>query len=349
MPKCLSLSSPVLIRHLMMALSLTGAPALTGAATCDPPLRGINIAGPAFAPDKLPGRLGYDYKFPTSRTLAYYRSVGFRTIRLSILWERLQPELLGSLDAAYLSEIRTAIESAGKLDLGVVLDLHNYARYRGQVIGTPQVPNEAFRDVWTKLVSETRSLKAITAWGLMNEPYRTNGLWEVAAQAGVDGVRAADRTRPIYVAGESYSSAARWPVTHPQPFVVDPVGKEIYEAHLYLDPDSSGRYVNSTPPTSPSPAETAVQRVKPFADWLGKFHKQGVIGEFGVPATEPAWFDGVGALIDMAERQCIGTFVWAGGAWSPGYKLSLEPLGDQEKPLTGWFRSRFGGQSVGTP
>ncbi len=45
----------------------------------------------------------------------------------------------------------------------------------------------------------------------MNEPHDTQGLWPRAAQTAVDSIRTVDMKTPIFIAGDSWSSAQRWP------------------------------------------------------------------------------------------------------------------------------------------
>jgi endoglucanase len=309
---------------------------------CDHFQTGVNNAGPAFAPTTLPGRLGYEYKFPNLEMLLRYKSIGFNSIRLSISWERIQPTLAGPLDDLYLKQIERVLEESARSDLKVLIDLHNYGRYRGDLIGSASVPESAFQDVWAKLSLALVKHPALYGYGLMNEPYNTGGTWEKVAQAGVDGIRKNDSKSYIYVAGDSFSSAERWTNTHKKPFVADPAGLEVYEAHLYLDKDASGKYTAINDIDGANVASTlAGTRLQGFVDWLKRFGKRGAIGEYGVPSLEPAWFAGIDTILKKADEHCLATFVWAGGAWSPGYKLSLEPNNGMEKPLTSWFRQYF--------
>jgi endoglucanase len=223
-----------------------------------------------------------------------------------------------------------------------LIDLHNYDRYRGALIGSAAVPAVAFQDIWAKLGMALHAYPALYGYGLMNEPYGTNGTWEAVAQAGIDGIRQVDQVHFIFVAGDSFSSAERWATNHKKPFVVDPKGLEVYEAHVYLDTDSSGKYATVNDVDGALNASTVANvRLQGFIDWLKRYGKRGAIGEYGVPSLEPAWFGGIDTLLQRADQNCLATFVWAGGAWSPGYKLSLEPLNGVEKPLTSWFRQYF--------
>jgi endoglucanase len=114
--------------------------------------------------------------------------------------------------------------------------------------------------------------------------------------------------------------------------VQDPVNLEVYEGHVYFDADSSGKYVSSDP--IKDPARLIDERVQPFLDWLSANGKRGAIGEWGVPSDDARWFSGVNRMLELSQGNCLPTYVWAGGNWSPGYKLSLEPLKGIHRILT---------------
>lgn len=309
-------------------------------ALCDGRIIGVNLAGAEFAPTRLPGTYGRDYQFPKAIHLRYYRTAGFNAIRLPILWERLQPELRGPLDRDYLQGILNTLDMARDTQMRVVVDLHNYARYRGGLIGSTEVGIGSFQDLWRRLALALHGHPALEAYGLMNEPYNTAGHWETWAQAGVDAVRAVDRDTRLYIAGDSFSNAHRWPSTHPRPFVNDPAGRESYEAHLYFDRDYSGRYLETAPPPD---QEGAVRRkTTPFEAWIRRFGRRGVIGEWGVPTGNLDWAPTVHEFLKFAGQACMDTYMWAGGTWSPGYRLSLEPAGAGDKPILSELRVLLG-------
>lgn len=317
-----------------ITLTLAGV-SFNAVASCSP-VKGINLAGPEFSPQVLPGRVNWHYKFPTTSQLEYYKGNGFEAIRLPILWERVQPDLFSALDKTYLSEINEFLAKAHNAKLVVLLEIHNYARYRGEVIGSDSVPKSAFYDVWRKLSAAVMHQPALTAYGLMNEPYNTGGLWAKVAQAGVSGIRRVDSSRHIYVSGDGFSGTGRWPTLHPVPFVHDPAGKEIYDGHIYFDVDASGKYLNPKPYTSPSKAVAPL--LSPFINWLKVHGKNGAITEWGVPSRDKDWFDTAKVFLQMASENCLPTYVWAGGGWSPNYVMSLEPYEGKDKPLLEFLR-----------
>lgn len=311
------------------------------AAECALPERGINLAGAEFGPSRIPGKVNYDYRFPTAAKIQYYDEAGFNAIRLPFIWERLQPVLYGELDPAYLALIIKFLDDASLQNQHVLLDLHNYGRYRGNIVGTEAVPAKAFRDVWKRLAKALGNHRALLAYGLMNEPHDTGGRWHQVAQAGVDGVRMIDPSHYIYVAGDGWSNAHRWPSVNPTPFVTDPSGLVVYEAHVYFDADYSGRYLTSLDDSVDLP-QLVEKRLQPFIDWLEKYGQRGVIGEWGVPGNDPRWLLALDKFLDMADQNCLGWFYWAGGMWwSDAYLLSLEPINGIDRPQMQQIRQRL--------
>ena len=277
--------------------------------------------------------------FPTAAQITYYKGVGMNAIRLPLAWEDLQPQLNGELDARFIGHTVEFLDLAQAQGMKVMIDLHNYARYRGQLIGTEAVPAAAFEDLWTRVAGELGKHPAIFSYGLMNEPHNTNNTWHTVAQAGVDGIRAADKTRPIYVDGDGWSGTQNWPVDNPQPFVSDPANKIVYEAHVYFDDDFSGRY--KTPVGSTDMAVRAEQRLQPFLTWLTSHHQRGAIGETGVPMDDPRWLPALSKFLDMTDAACLDWFMWAGVGWRENYELSLEPINGQDRPQIKLLRSRL--------
>jgi endoglucanase len=75
-----------------------------------------------------------------------------------------------------------------------LLDLHNYHRYRGNVIGSAAVPYAALTDVWQKLATLYKN-NGRMVWGTMNEPYGVGYLAaQLGANAAIKGIRNAGAT-----------------------------------------------------------------------------------------------------------------------------------------------------------
>jgi endoglucanase len=156
-----------------------------------PHLTGVNIAGAEFNGRKVPGVANQDYFYPAKATIDYFAAKGMSSIRVPFLWERMQPQLNATLDAAELKRLEDVVRYANGKGLYVILDVHNYAYYRQKVIGSDETPVGALSDLWAKLAPLFKDNGKV-GFGLMNEP---KGLptetWLAAANAAIAEIRRA--------------------------------------------------------------------------------------------------------------------------------------------------------------
>jgi hypothetical protein len=220
---------------------------------------GVNLAGLEFgnATSQNPGQPGVDYFPEPAASYNYLASRGIKLIRLPVRWERLQPELGEPLKGTEVAALRTQLDQAAAAGLSVVLDLHNYGRYRTGanelVLGTSQLTAGHVSDFWIRLTQELGNHQAVIAIGLMNEPHdlpaaegsTSAQTWEDISQTVVNEVRRSGFHKTITVAGYDWSSLARWRSNHPRAWIQDPDANIRYEAHHYWDADGSGKYIQS--------------------------------------------------------------------------------------------------------
>jgi hypothetical protein len=163
--------------------------------------RGVNLAGGEFG-HKQPGfdnahlgTFGSDYYFPTAADIAVLAARRITTVRLCVSWERLQPTLLGALDSTYLGRITAVADACLANGVGLVIDLHNYARYEYSDSGTKKVLVLRYEDgvdlasagptaedagklgknylidLWRRVSNAYRTHAGVVAYELMNEPH----------------------------------------------------------------------------------------------------------------------------------------------------------------------------------
>ena len=296
-------------------------------------LVGVNLSGAGFGSSVLPGKHGTNYLYPAESYYQKYAELGLNLVRLPFLWERIQPQLDTELNAVELARLVQSLDFAHKHGVTVILDMHNYYRYYGKLIGTAEVPIASFASVWQRLAQQVGEHPALSGYGLMNEPHNTNGLWPEAALAASQAIREIDQNRWIYVAGDRYSSAWHWPKSNTRliddPWMRDPNNRLVFEAHMYLDRDTSGMYYDETETFAPM---LGIDRARPFVDWLKEHNLRGHIGEFGVPDYAADAIVAMDNLLGYLRENCVSLTYWAAGPWWGNYALSLDVKGGGDRP-----------------
>lgn len=294
---------------------------------------GVNLSGAEFG-GIYPGVDGTHYGYPTYKDLDYFKGKGLNLIRFPFRWERIQRVMNGPLDATELSKMKTFVQAAENRGMPVILDLHNFARYSFDggktytLIGeSSNLTAEHLADVWRKLAQEFKDYNNIWGYDIMNEPYsmHPSAPWVNIAQVVIDAIREVDTETPIIVCGDSFSSARFW-VEYSDNLrtLVDPSDNLIFQAHLYFDKDYSGQYLNSYDADGVT-ANTGVERAKYFVEWLKRYNKRGLLGEYGVPDDDPRWLETLeNLLIYLRDNGVPGTYWSAGPRWGD-YKLAVQP------------------------
>jgi endoglucanase len=166
----------------------------------------------------------------------------------------------------------------------------------------------------------------------MNEPHDISSeTWVDAANAAIVAIRAKGARNLILVGGNHWSSAQAWysnfygtPSAEALMRITDPLGRIVFEAHAYLDSDSSGTKDTCISPT------IGVERLLPFTRWLSEQGKLGFIGEFG-GGKGRVCLEALSAMArHMRDRSDVylGWTYWAAGPWWPkDYFTLIEPIG----------------------
>ncbi len=329
---------------------------ITAPATNNPPpanpinLVGINLAGAEFGADvALPGTYLKHYIYPGEADFKRYAERNLKLVRLPFRWERIQPRLNGELNSAELARMMATLNYAKKYNMQVVLDMHNYYRYYGKMIGSNEVPVSAFADAWRRIAQKVANHPAVYGYGLMNEPHTTNGKWPTAALAAAKSIRAVDSKRWVVIAGDRWSSAFHWPSYNTQlvndPWMRDSKNNLVFEAHLYFDKDYSGYYTNRKEVYDPM---IGVNRAKPFVEWLRKNKLRGFIGEHGAPDFSPSAIVATDNLLKYLNQHCIPSTYWAAGPWWGDYALSLDVKSGKPRPQLPVLQKHAANKSCGT-
>jgi endoglucanase len=305
--------------------------------------RGINLAGAEFGENNLPGALGRDYTFNSETTYRYFGAKNLNLIRVMLRWERLQPALRGPLDANYLSGVRNNVAWAKAHGDRVILDIHNYGRFKinesgvlttytldNAYGGVVKVSGADLADLWARVATEFRDEPAVYAYDLMNEPHDMGSAnWKNISQAALMAIRSTGDRKLIMVPGDNWSSAEQWARTHgPTSWIVDPALNFAYEAHQYFDRDSSGSYAltyDQELALNPNLAASGAARVAPFINWLTSNNVRGYVGEYGIPNTDARWLTVLDSVLGALDAAGLDGTYWAAGEWWGDYQLSVQP------------------------
>lgn len=295
-------------------------------------LTGVNLAGAEFG--GLNGRHGYEYLYPGTAEMRAFAALGATVFRLPVRWERLQPVLGGTLNAAEMTRLDGAVAAATGLGVTVVVDIHNYAKYRRVVIGQPGTPEAEFHDLWTRLANRYKANPKVV-FGLMNEPVGIGAeAWAGIAQRTVEAVRRTGARNLVLVPGVNWTGAHSWrkrvgTLSNAEALAGfrDPANNFAFEFHQFVDGNSSGTG------TACVPIEEAERRLEVATGWLRETGHRGFLGEFGV-ADSPHCLNVLRQMLRYLRQnpEWHGWTLWASAAWFGTYPFNLYPLGDGPRP-----------------
>jgi len=106
--------------------------------------------------------------------------------------------LNGNLDSNELLRIKNLLQLAQDRNMDVIIDLHNYCRYKlngtDEIIGSNNLTISNIKDLWTKLSLELKNIPNIWGYGIMNEPHDllASATWYNIAQEIILGIRIND-------------------------------------------------------------------------------------------------------------------------------------------------------------
>lgn len=105
--------------------------------------------------------------------MAHFASVDkFNIFRLPVAWQYLVNNVLGGpLDAGNAAEYDKLVQACLITGAHCIIDIHNYARWNGNIIGQPGGPKaEDFTGLWGQLATKYKAEEKVVM-GLMNEPH----------------------------------------------------------------------------------------------------------------------------------------------------------------------------------
>ena len=292
-------------------------------------LVGVNLAGPAFAPQNVPGVLGTDFVYPTHDEVDYYASEGVNVFRLSVLMERVEHSQDGPLDSAELARIDDVVNYAASKGIKTILDPHNFGQAWGNDIGSSGTPASSLTTFWSKLAAHYASNPNVI-FGIMNEPHNQSAAqWEPIEQDSINAIRAAGATsQEILAEGTGWDNAKDWNASSDNATAIaarlsDPNHNMAYEVHVYYDAGSGGTAAAAVSPT------IGVERITDVTKWAEATGNKLFLGEFGASSqdTSLAAMGNLLTYMDQHTDAWQGAAYWAAGpAWGNDM-YSIEPTG----------------------
>lgn len=168
-----------------------------------------------------------------------------------------------------------------------ILDIHNYARWNGKIVGQGGPSNAQLADVWKQLATKYSSQSKI-AFGVMNEPHDVPDIkaWAATVQSVVTAIRNAGASNNLillpgngYTSAESFvssgSAAALAEVKNPDGSLTG----LIMDVHKYLDSDNSGTHTECV-------KDNISNAFQPLAEWLRSNKRQAMLTETGGGNTD---------------------------------------------------------------
>lgn len=162
-------------------------------------------------------------------------------------------QLGGDIDDASFSKYDQLVQAC--LDTGAycMIDIHNFARWDGQIIGQGGPTDEQFADFWGQLASKYATNDNIV-FELMNEPHDLDiNIWAQTCQKAVTAIRKAGATsQNILLPGNNFDSAATLISSGSADAllaITNPDGSTdnlLLDIHKYLDEDNSGTHAACT-------------------------------------------------------------------------------------------------------
>ncbi len=325
------------LRTVQIALLVTAAlTPFAHAADASSRYAGVNLPTAAFGAESLPGIYGKDYIYPDPSTLDYFAAKGMNTIRLPVLWERLQPRLGSDLDTDEIQRVDAVISHAASKGMRVILDVHNYARYNGAVIGSKDLPVSALGDLWRRLAERYKGNDAVI-FGIMNEPHGLpTEVWLQATNVALAEIRKSDAENLVLVPGNGWSSARDWtgsgygaPNSELMRKVEDPGNNFAYDVHQYFNSDFTGTAADC------QSGEADISTLLPITNWSRQHGKHLFLGEFGVGSSETCLdaLDQIMRFLGENGDVWLGWTYWAGGEWWPAdYFTNIQPSDGHDRP-----------------
>lgn len=298
----------------------------------------VNIAGFDFGCDTsgtCTNKISNPVSVGTTQMNHFVKDDGLNAFRLPVGWQYIVDSVGGTLNSNFQNYdqlVQACLNSGASM---CIVDIHNYARYNGAIVGQGGPTNAQFASLWSQIATKYKSNTKV-AFGIMNEPHDVDiNEWATTVQAAVTAIRQAGATgNKILLPGNDYTSAGAFISNGSGAALMKVTNLDgsttnlIFDVHKYLDSDNSGTHTSCT--------TNNVQVFQTLGDWLRTNKRQAILTETGGGPSDSSCLQDV--CQELAELNTyadvyLGWTGWAAGAFDSSYTLSETPNGSQDVPL----------------
>jgi endoglucanase len=264
--------------------------------------------------------------------------------RLPVSWQYITNDKIGPLDKTMFGNYDKLVQSCIKTGAYCAIDIHNFARFNGDIIGQGGPTDEEFADLWTQLATKYKNDTKVI-FGLMNEPHELDlTLWAASAQAAVTAIRKAGATdQMILLPGTNFTSAGQVIASGSGDALIaitNPDGSTdnlVLDVHKYLDIDNSGQHNDCV-------TDNIADTFTPLAAYLKKVKRQAFLTETGAGNTTLCFTDfcAQNTFLNNNSDVFIGYVAWGAGSFATTDLLSLTP----SKAGTKWTDAKMDTECV---
>lgn len=207
-----------------------------------------------------------------------------------------------------------------------MIDIHNFARWNGGVIGQGGPSDDQFVSLWSQLATRYAANDKV-AFELMNEPHDLDiTLWAQTCQKVVTAIRQAGaKSQMILLPGTNFDSAATLVSSGSAAAMMgiqNPDGSTdnlVLDIHKYLDEDNSGTHKECVTDN--------VEDFKTVAKFLRDNGRKGLVSESGASTAASCLkaFCSQNNFINANSDVFVGFVGWAAGSFDASYVMGLTP------------------------
>ncbi|TAQ85999.1 hypothetical protein B7494_g5658 [Chlorociboria aeruginascens] len=308
----------------------TSTSSASATATGQTKYAGVNIAGFDFGCTTDGTCALYSIAPPTNGAAQMSHFVNddhLNLFRLPVGWQYLVGSTLGgTLDSSNFGNYDQLVQACLATGASCIIDIHNYARWNGAIIGQGGPTNDQFASLWSQLAAKYTNNNRVL-FGVMNEPHDLDiTTWATSVQAAVTAIRNAGATSNIILLpGTEYtgaggfvsdgSAAALATVTN----LDGSTTNLVFDVHNYLDSDGSGTHTECV--TNNTVA------IAPLTAWLRSNNRLAINSEVGggnVASCETYLCDQLQYFNDNSDV-FLGYTTWAAGSFDSTYALTETP------------------------